>query len=770
MESHNELRHYLLYIREHSSYEDACKMGITTNLYERNNQYRTGELRSGTFTKVFEIYINCLNTVSAIRILLEIEDLLQKRHKDLHIQYDGGTEFYQKDIISMIEDSLKHFHIKYREISRDEIHNLVSVNNKKRNTCSINEYNRIKSKIKSQRVFHKISSKIIQYAKTKSTVTLKHELMPIQNNIPIPIIHQEEPIAKTLIHLQENDKGILNLTCGYGKTLISLFTIKKLGFNTILIGVPSILLLTQWVPYISLLFAEYKYLSVGGNNIDINDIKQFLRESEKLVIVTTYKSSYKIFEATKEIDFTFDIKVLDEVHHLTAASVSKEKTSKHVYIKILEISSLKQLSLTATLKELEDIYNDSNRVIISNNNIDIFGKVICQKNMLCAIREGIICDYVIQTIITDEEQLEELLLRFNIIDENDKRLFLSAYSALKSINDGYSHHLLIYSNSTENSKKILEYLNKLLEHKYFHIFGLYPSNYDSKMNSKEQKKIMSKFQESKFGIITCVYCLGEGWDCPLLDGVVFSENMASIIRILQSILRSGRKNRDEPNKINKIILPILKRDDWLENNDNPDLKKVREVIYQVGLEDETVTSKIKVYKINIEKQKVMSREKREIENIIHDFGEYDDELTNKLRLTTVRRTALSTTYEKARKIIASYENIKSKESYYELCERDNRLSKEPEIVFKGKFTNWIEYLSIERIYYPLETCKNKISEYLLSNPDLKKYYLELSIISSELCKIDALFPPNCLWVEYYGVNLEDIIIIKTNKKKMGILL
>ena len=438
----------------------------------------------------------------------------------------------------------------------------------------------------------------------------------------------------------------------------------------------------------------------------------------------------------------------------------------------MKISSLKQLSLTATLKELEDIYNDSNdnnRVIISNNKIDIFGKVICQKNMLCAIRESIICDYVIQTIITDEEQLEELLLRFNIIDENDKRLFLSAYSALKSINDEYSHHLLIYSNSTENSKKILEYLNKLLEHDYFHIF-VYRSNYDSKMNPKKREKIMSKFQESKFGIITCVYCLGEGWDCPLLDGVVFSENMTSVIRILQSILRSGRKNRDEPNKINKIILPILNREHWLENNDNPDLKKVREVIYQVGLEDETVISKIKVYKISIEKQKVMSIEKKERGNIIYDFGEYDDELTQKLRLTTVRRTALSTTYEKARKIIASYENIKSKENYYELCERDNRLSKEPEIVFKGKFTNWIEYLSIERIYYPLETCKNKISEYLLSNPDLKKYYLELSIISSELCKIDALFPPNCLWVEYYGVNLENIIIIKTNKKKMGILL
>ena len=42
-----------------------------------------------------------------------------------------------------------------------------------------------------------------------------------------------------------------------------------------------------------------------------------------------------------------------------------------------------------------------------------------------------------------------------------------------------------------------------------------------------------------------------------------------------------------------------------------------------------------------------------------------------------------------------------KESYYKLRERDNRLSAEPEIVFNGLFTNWIEYLSIERIYHEI---------------------------------------------------------------------
>lgn len=256
--------------------------------------------------------------------------------------------------------------------------------------------------------------------------------------------------------------------------------------------------------------------------------------------------------------------------------------------------------------------------------------------------------------------------------------------------------------------------------------------------------------------------MSEGWDFPLLDSVVFAENMSSNIRIVQSALRASRKNKLQPNKITKIILPILNKDDLLENNDNSDLKKVREVIYQMGLQDETIGQKIKVFKIDIKKSKPKEKEEREM---INEFGDYDNELTQQLLLKTIKRTELDITYEKARKIIYDA-NIKSKEDYYNLCLRDIRLSKEPEIVFKGQFTNWIEYLSIERVYYDFETCKNKVCEYLLTYPEIKKHCLNLSIVCDELCSIDKLFPPKDLWVEYYNVkDLRDIIIIINKKKK-----
>jgi len=729
----NQTKGYI-YVRNHPSYDvdGACKMGKANNIPERDTQYATGEIKRGYFEPVFEVPIEKMGIV---------ERLLQYEFRELNVKYDAGTEFYNKKIITLIEPYLITIGIKYKKLSNQEIIDLVRCNRVKETIKKINIQSLIHI-LKSKRT----NKQIVSY---------------------IPRNDQTIIIEKSVIHFQQYDKGMLVLTCGVGKTLISLWITQKLNLNTILIGVPNKLLLKQWKKEICNLFQSIPYLIVSGG-VDTENIMRFLENNQKCIVITTYSSAHKVYRATKGINFIFSMKINDEVHHLTSSNIVEEE--RKTYINMLKIKSEKQLSLTATLKLLENKENERDEdIIVSNDNVEYFGAIIDRKCLLWAINENIICDYVIQTIITNEEQLEQQLSRFHIIEENDKRLFLSAFASLKSIFDGHSHHLLIYSNNKDNSLKLIQYIKMLLDDNYFDMHDLYYSNYHSEMKSKDQKEIINNFEKAKFGVITCVYCLGEGWDFPLLDGVVFAENMTSNIRIVQSALRASRKNKEDTNKKTKIILPILNRDDWLEDNENLDLKKVREVIYQMGLEDETITQKIKVFRIEIEKQKPKPREKEERE-IVDEFGEYDDELTQKLRLKTIKRTALAITYEKAKRIIAD-KNIKSKESYYELCERDNRLSKEPEIVFKGQFTNWIEYLSIERVYYDLETCKNKVGEYLSLYLELKKHYLDLPFVSNELVKIDALFPPNGLWVEYYNVkDLRDIITITNKKKKIDVVL
>ena len=68
--------------------------------------------------------------------------------------------------------------------------------------------------------------------------------------------------------------------------------------------------------------------------------------------------------------------------------------------------------------------------------------------------------------------------------------------------------------------------------------------------------------------------------------------------------------QNQPTKLTKIILPILNTDDLLNNEENVDLKKVREIIYQMSLEDETISQKIKVFKINFEKHNLKQKEER----------------------------------------------------------------------------------------------------------------------------------------------------------------
>ena len=558
---------------------------------------------------------------------------------------------------------------------------------------------------------------------------------------------QQIIINKAYNYFQENNKGLLILTCGVGKTLISLWITMQLNLQTIIIGVPNTLLLNQWEKTISSLFQEVPYMIVASG-INKDDIILFLeKNNNKCIIITTYASSHKIVLATKKIKFIFDMKINDEVHHLTTTNMeleNKVSLPTKTNVEMLKISSTKMISLTATLKQLDSNYDNMDTSIISNDNEQYFGKIIDKRCLLWAIENNIVCDYTIQTIITDEEELQQQLYNFKIDEETDKRLFLSAYSSLKSINDNHSHHLLIYSNNIDNTKKLIQYIQLLLEHKYFSIDGLYYSSYNSMMKSKDQVDILDNFEKARYGIITCVYCLGEGYDLPLLDGVVFSETMTSNIRIVQSALRASRKNKEKPNKITKIILPILNKNDWLDNNDNNDLKKVREVIFKMGLEDETISQKIKVYKINVTKQKP----KEPTNDTINDFGEYDDELTQKIRLKTIKRISIGISFTKAKHIV-SEKNIISKEHYYTICDIDNRLSKEPEILYEGEFTNWIDYLGIPQKYYDLKTCKDKVSHYLSTK---KKIDFEFSKITKKLKKKDDMFPPYDLWCEYYNIN------------------
>lgn len=687
-----------IYLRANEYWDtySVYKLGKTVSIPDREQTYITGELKRGHYITVIEVEQNELGNV-------EIQ--LQEQFTDLHVKFNAGREFYKKEIVSLILPYFENSQINYRVLSADEINSLTRI---ERAQCGPPKY--------------------------------------IQRD------YQRDIVQLTCRHFITNTRGILVIPCGVGKTLISLWISIAVDANTILIGVPNKLLLTQWEDVISSIFPNVPRFVVSGG-VSIQSIERFLTDNYvKCIILTTYSSAHKVYTASDNQSHIFDIVINDEAHHLTAQNISLFDNPK-TFIQMLNIPCAKRLSLTATLKQID---NDE---LVEN-----FGEIIDRKCMLWAINLNIICDYVVQTIVSDEHQLSEQLLIFNVSGENDTRLFLGAYIALRSVFDGHSHHLLVYTNNMENSVKLETYMKMLIIANYFSMPNLYHSVYHGDMKQKHKEAILDNYNNSTFGIIVCVYCLGEGYDNCQIDGTVFAENMSSNVRIVQSAQRACRKDVNRPDKIAKIIIPIF--GDW-DNPNNSDLKKVREIVYQMGLEDVTVMQKIKVSKLDIIKS---NRAHPRGHCEAADFGEYVAELTQQLLLKTTPRISLGLSYQKAKTIIAKH-SLFSKEAYYEFCEQDNRFPKEPDIIFGGDFTNWIDYLSIPLIYYDIKTCITKVGEYLSLYPAIRSKYMELPTICKELCIMDSNFPPSCLWAEYYNVNdLRDIIVPVVKKKKKGLII
>ena len=104
-----------IYVRRHASYENTCKLGKSKNIYGRDFQYATGELRRGRFERVYKIPLKKMDI---------LERLLQNEFKNYNVRYDGGIEFYDIKIIELIELYFQRLNLKYEKLTNIEIDNI----------------------------------------------------------------------------------------------------------------------------------------------------------------------------------------------------------------------------------------------------------------------------------------------------------------------------------------------------------------------------------------------------------------------------------------------------------------------------------------------------------------------------------------------------------------------------------------------------------------------------------------------------------------------
>lgn len=111
-----------IYLRDHESYKKyyAYKLGKAIPIVERNNTYMTSEIISGKFIMIIEMASDKVDLV---------EKLLKRYFNSIgyHVYYDGGTEFYKRDIIDEIIPFLEQTNLEFKVLSQNEINNLTRI-------------------------------------------------------------------------------------------------------------------------------------------------------------------------------------------------------------------------------------------------------------------------------------------------------------------------------------------------------------------------------------------------------------------------------------------------------------------------------------------------------------------------------------------------------------------------------------------------------------------------------------------------------------------
>jgi len=672
-----------IYIRNHPSYEinDACKMGKTNNIPDRDTQYATGEIKRGYFELVFELPIELIGYV---------ERSLQNEFFELNIKYDAGTEFYDKKIINLIENHIKNLGILYKKLSKQEIDNLVR--------CKRNK-----------------ELNYLWYERDYQKSTIKYSI--------------DELLLKNKIYIE--------LPTGAGKSYIVYNLFQYLKSDFIIIISPRKIINLQNIAkkYLKILTDIY----ITFNYSIDNNFDDYLKLPNKKIVICCTQSVDKIYEKIVLNNITNITIWFDEAHW----SIEEYLHNKNAEFWLLNNINIKYRIFTSASPNKERIIK--NEHIFGKLYAPIKIKELIKLKWLSTIKPYVYSENIesvnsIKYIINDfNKQKRHFGFSFHNKQRNAFNLFYNHYTEYKNNKTDINPFLLVSDNFNIEKESRLQEIK--LDYDYRDI-----KIYESTINS--------------IGYVVAKYSMG--YDFNKLDFICLSDPKLSIQDIKQCIGRGIRPDELGIYGSNKEKSLIISLPVYIKENNK--YETVIEVLKYLLHDIEIPLSEIEFknrHKSIAEKENTTAEYTgiNDVKSILLDLLELDN-----------KRVSTGITYEKARKIIAD-KNIKDKESYYKLCETDNRLSKEPDIIYKGQFTNWIDYLSIKRVYYELENCKSKINEYLAIFPEIKKNYLNLSIISKQLSEIDEKFPPYGLWVEYYNVkDLNDIIIIINKKKKMGAVL
>ncbi len=589
-----------------------------------------------------------------------------------------------------------------------------------------------------------------------------------------PYSYQIEAFDKFNEHFINNNRGILSLPCGCGKTYTSYLISEK--YSQIILISP----LREFANQNLNRFIEYGYdksntLLVDSDGIrDVENIKEFIKEHKNLLISTTYNSMDLISNCLDL--FNNPLFIIDEFHNLSKTNINDE--TNNIY-KLL-ISNHKILFMSATPR-IYDIEYDDEMIDIEC----LFGNIIYQMRFNDAISNKYITDYKIwlPSIHENNEELDKELSIYDIDNEIKNRCkFL--YSCI--LNNG-SRKIIIYCKDTNDMNNMIECMKTLNDY-YIINMDLYGIN--SETNDKNRKEILEKFSNNnKIQLLFNIRILNECIDIPACDSIYISYPPKNKITTIQRISRATRIDKKNPYKISNIYI-------WCN-----EYEEILETLSTIKEYDIMFINKIKINSLNFYNNKtethikLIENDKKLLSNYILDIKEFkqntwEDKLKiiedyiikNGKRPSSTDKNKIIRSYNKwishqeenykINKQIMKNEDIRNK--WKDFKEKYEDLFMSNEEIWNNKFRLVEEYIikngkkpsaknkdtknKILSKWIDKQIQNYKLNDRIMKNEKIRKQWEEFSEKYKEI-----LYKTNIdIW--YENLNLVEEFIIKYNKR------
>ena len=413
-----------------------------------------------------------------------------------------------------------------------------------------------------------------------------------QNIIDKAYDYQIEAYNEIKKCFKSENRGILQLPCGLGKTLISMMV--GLDYEQIIILSPlkqyCIQNLDRYLAESR--FSTYKSLIIDSDETrDIEIVENFVKKNKKFILSVCFKSVDVIMNIFKS--FKNPIFIIDEWHNISKNDViysDENSMSRLLY------SDARILFMSATPRLFNIDLDDFDEI-----NNELFGNVVYSYNMGNAIKNKLISDYQVflpDIEINNNKFITDIKEEVNL-SEFDNDLSIKCNFIMRGMLETGARKCIMYARTHEEAENLKNILITMKE--YFSV-DLYVNTLLSKDNKPSRILKIDEFTNfDGFSILVNVEILNECIDIKSCDSVYITYCSISKIKNIQRICRANRIDTANPHKISKIFL-------WANEYD-----ECTEIITHLKEFDNSfVIQKVNIFSINNTDEQILNRTKNEI--------------------------------------------------------------------------------------------------------------------------------------------------------------